>query len=355
MKEELLSIIIKISDQQIEKAVMLSENMAFMPPGHNGPYFDIETPIRSTSHWLVTYSVLYSITNESRYRVLAILLANFLVDAPGYVRSGVFIHRQKKSKDWCNGVIGQAWVIEALVTAGKTLERPDLLQKAKEAALSFRFDRSSRAWKKKDPCTSRWSVDYTLNHQLWFAAAISEIGDPELRQSVEAFMDGLSEGALRVHNNGLISHLMYKRTAHGIWVQVRYAIAGIRNKNKIREKEYGYHLYNLHPLARLFKIMPDHPLFSSEMLKSSIALVSTPEFLEQLSQSAYAYPYNAPAFELPLLADTFGVKLSNDVAIKQINEHLIESSSVTGFINNCPDSVTLNARIYEYLIRGYDV
>ena len=37
-----------------EKALMKISNH-HMPPGHDGPHFDVETPVRNTSHWLLTY------------------------------------------------------------------------------------------------------------------------------------------------------------------------------------------------------------------------------------------------------------------------------------------------------------
>lgn len=35
--------------------ILLTSSMSQMPPGHNGPYFDVETPIRNTAHWLTFF------------------------------------------------------------------------------------------------------------------------------------------------------------------------------------------------------------------------------------------------------------------------------------------------------------
>ena len=46
------------------KALTLQHEDGSMPAGHNGPYFDLETPVRNTGHWLMTFLKVYSITKK---------------------------------------------------------------------------------------------------------------------------------------------------------------------------------------------------------------------------------------------------------------------------------------------------
>jgi len=49
------------------KALSLQQKDGSMPAGHNGPYNDLETPVRNTGHWLMTFLKVYEITKEIRF------------------------------------------------------------------------------------------------------------------------------------------------------------------------------------------------------------------------------------------------------------------------------------------------
>ena len=38
-----------------------------IPPGHNGPYHDQETPVRNTGHYIITFSKAYELSGEKVY------------------------------------------------------------------------------------------------------------------------------------------------------------------------------------------------------------------------------------------------------------------------------------------------
>jgi hypothetical protein len=38
-----------------------------LPPGENGPHKHPETPVRNSSHWLITFSKAFEITKEKKY------------------------------------------------------------------------------------------------------------------------------------------------------------------------------------------------------------------------------------------------------------------------------------------------
>jgi hypothetical protein len=44
----------------------------YMPAGHNGPYFDPETPVRNTAHWCISFIKSYRISKRIEFREAAI-------------------------------------------------------------------------------------------------------------------------------------------------------------------------------------------------------------------------------------------------------------------------------------------
>lgn len=338
--------LVEISRYSLMAKCSLDRESACMIPGVNGPYYDLETPVRNSSHWLVTAAVLFETEADDDLRADAEQLLNYLLNNP-HMKNGVAIHRQKPGKDWCNGVIGQAWVIEALMVAGQVLKREDAVNRARQLAKAYAFSQTAKAWIKTDPSNGKPRVDYTLNHQLWYAAAIAMLDDAALNAQIHTFLDALHAGAMRVRKSGIISHLFYSSSVKGRLLRLRYRLAEFRNHNAVTTKEVGYHLYNLHPLARLKCHFPTHPIFQSSVIQSALDTAFSDEFLTQLDGNKYAYPYNAPAFEYPLIERVF--QHQNAASSRAWDKQLGETydDGVTGFTRNCPDPMTLNARIYE--------
>ena len=48
-------------------ALTLQRDDGSMPAGHNGPYYDPETPVRNTAHWLITFSRAYELSGAERF------------------------------------------------------------------------------------------------------------------------------------------------------------------------------------------------------------------------------------------------------------------------------------------------
>lgn len=338
------------------RIIDLGPNMGYIPGGINGPYFDVETPIRNSSHALIIFSFLYHYTQVNDYLTLALKLKNFLRNPKVFAQDGVYIHRQKAGKDWCNGVIGQAWVIESLNIAASLLEDEDLRQTAREAASAFTFDNNVKAWAAYDPGSKSKKIDYTLNHQLWYAAAISELNDPNLLDDVAQFLNQLASFGFRPRKDGLINHQLYAKSAKSWALRTRYEFAYKRNLKTASQKEIGYHLYNLYPLARLFQKLPLHPLFSSEKFLSAIKYAQSDGFLNALAGNKYAFPYNSPSFEFPLILKTFPSLFKQDSVV--VIENLIWSEAslfkIEGSVgqfslatDKINDPITLIARAYE--------
>src|SRR5690606_20685562 len=113
-----------------EKALTLLQQNGAMPPGHNGPYNDPETPVRNTSHWLIIFLKTFAITEDKRFEQAAANCLSYITSSDARPHGFTFWHRTKKGKDSTNGVIGQAWGIEALVEAYKVFGEKEIISLA---------------------------------------------------------------------------------------------------------------------------------------------------------------------------------------------------------------------------------
>lgn len=348
--------ILEIINHHLDYVVPVADKGGLMAGGVNGPYYDVETPVRNTAHWLITFALLYKRTGDEQYKEAATKLLNFLLNPGKHCKEQVYIHRQKKGKDWSNGIIGQAWIVEALHIAGKILNSTEASKRAVEAINVFKFQSSLSVWDRIDAANGSRAIDYTLNHQLWFAAAKAE-ADQNSYAEVDSFLSLLQAGAFRVRANGLICHLLYSSSFKGKLLEYRYLLLEKRNMNAVLKKEIGYHLFNLYPLARLYRLRPEHPFFATDKFKRALNYMVSKEFNEALENNKYAYPYNSPAFEMPLVLATFKHLLNESINIDEISNRLLQKQTALTFDSesrvfskNTDDSITLTARIYEYVL-----
>lgn len=346
-----------------ERVVTIDARSALFPGGRNGPYFDIESPIRNSAHVLVAMSVAHHLTGSTRFAELGRQLTHFLLTAEALEQGSVLVHRQKRNKDGCNGVIGPAWVIEALALAGRLLQHDGARARARALADDQSFDSRAALWRRRDPNGGPSGVDRTLNHQVAFAAALqgaSEEEDPRVR----LFLDHLAGGGLRVEDDGLLIHHVPRRDevehrALGGRERFLRAAANSQHVARLRQRslddhrarDIGYHLYALFCLARLCQLSPSHPLWASDEMARALSLPSRDGWLESLAENPYAYPYNGPGLELPLIAAVFSIQ---NPALAELSSRAVErqmaltwDGATRGFNRGSVDALTLMARSFE--------
>lgn len=117
-----------------------------MPAGQNGPYGDAETPVRNTAHWLFSFCRLYKRTQNKVFYEAAQKAADYLLSSEARPMGASFWCRKNPEKDFCNGVMGQAWVIEALVEAARVLKRQECYRLAEEVFLLHPWDGMRCLW-----------------------------------------------------------------------------------------------------------------------------------------------------------------------------------------------------------------
>ncbi|MBE9061260.1 agl cluster protein AglQ [cf. Phormidesmis sp. LEGE 11477] len=333
-----------------------------MPPGHNGSYHDLETPVRNTAHWLITFLKAYDISGKQSFLDAAHKAADYLSSSDARPMDATFWHRKNPEKDTCNGLMGQAWTIEALTIAAEALDRPELLTLSEQVFLLHPHNSKTGLWQSVSVDGTYLDFDYTFNHQLWFAAAGGLLAKhalaDDINLSVQCFLDHLDSN-FRVHSSGLIRHIVsfqlfptrrrVEKAASKVW-KIRN-IKKLSKRNKyLEQKEIGYHSFNLYAFSLLRRAYPTHSFWKNKQFLSSLDYVRSEDYSKHVRASKYGYPYNPPGFEIPFVLETFFAdEESYDLRSQWVSEQLsqcydFDSNLMT---NNTADKHTHAARIYE--------
>lgn len=339
--------------------------------GNNGPYKMHDTDVRNSSHWLITFSYLSKVDNK--YSLIVDRLAQYLIEQHKETESGA-LRCFLNSSDTTNGLIGQAWVIEALAYYAKVKKNSDALEAAKKIARVQYFNSQKRVWEIVDIDGKLHGVDFAFNHELWFAAALSTIENTEEFESkIVRFLDRCNEDLFDINRNGLIKHfgsekLTYYLSVLGKKGYLFYLLEPMKrnikknlykflpiSKYDVEYYERAYHLFNLYAFAILKEKFPTHKIFKSQKLNKSILYSSDIHIYDYDNMNPYLYGYNSPAFEFPYVYSVFGISNFEE----QCNELLDKQMQLTYdhakkmFSKHTADANTLTASIYM-LVRYLD-
>lgn len=327
------------------------EQSGAMPAGHNGPYYDQETPVRNTSHWILIFLKGHEITGEERFLAAAEQAIGYLCSPEARPMGHAFHHRLNPGKDSCNGLIGQAWSCEALIYAGEYLNQRDYIELAEEVFLMHPFDRDLGLWRRVTADGMYLPFDPTFNHQLWFGAIGVQMSNysREVKERTDLFMDKLSLH-LRIYPSGLIYHPLLFRSG---WKEKARDLKRIltqlpSERRGLAVKAVGYHLFNLYAFGLLKQVYPEHRFWSERSLVKAIQYAETPGFHNALERNSFGFPYNPPGFEMALAMDRFGFgdEQQQSQWVSQQMERCWNPES--GLMDRLgKDSMTQAARLYE--------
>ncbi len=344
-----------------ERGIKMQLDNGSMPAGHNGPYNDLETPVRNTAHWCVTFLKVFEWTGKRKFRESAEKAANYLVSKEARPMNATFWCRKNPKRDFSNGLIGQAWVMEALALASNKLNIPIYGAIAEEVFLLHPFDKKTGLWQGVNVDGSYLPLNVVFNQQLWFATSgflltkYAEVRD-EVFYRVRRFFEQLEKN-LDVHKNGLISHIIHKPfySEDSIAKLVYYNIKKIRRRHSqsYKELEIGYHSFNLYALALLKKEngLINYSFWKSPKLRRALQYATTQKYRDQLVENKYAFSYNPVGFEISFALDAFSDLISNSnftllgCIQDQIEKHYSFKEGL--MCKNTTDPNTLAARIYE--------
>lgn len=347
----------KLSDIIIESsraALSTQQGDGSFPAGHNGPYRDPETPVRNTGHWAITLLHAFLVTQDEAFAEASRRAVGYLLSRAARPMDATFFCRTNPDKDMCNGLVGQAWSIEALAVVGDALAVPEALEVAGEVFLLHPFDEQAGLWRRVNVDGSRATFDLTFNHQLWFAAAGSLLpGDLVGTERVTRFLDAAAGGLLRVTRQGRIRHAFpspwpAERTVAGLRAaRRRVSIRG--SAQAMASKELGYQAFNLYAFALLRQRLPHHPLWALPSVRAALGFVNRDHYERGLEGNAFAYPYNPSGFEVAYAIQVFdGLPWRRDPAWwvdQQLRRSYDRKSKA--LTRGTADPVTLAARLYE--------
>lgn len=337
-------------------------------PGHNGPYFDPETLVRNTAHWLIIYARCFEWTRDNEFKEGLIDMAEELLLKKHFPADASFYHREKEGKDKCNGLVGQAWSIEALVKATEITNESKYKELAKKVFHNHTFNSEFGLWHILEVDGRKIELDPTFNHQLWFASAVSHFykDDEVAKSQVDQFFKKIDEN-LTILKNGLIFHPIdrsldilgggFKNAISNVLKRIYIHPAQIKRRfkpneftRKLVDKSIGYHTFNLFAFEVIKRNAPELSFFNTKGYQKILDYVLNPDLRKLLDGNKYAYPYNAPGFEIPFVIsqiDTHDqyLEISTYYFKEQVNQTYNKDQFV--FSNNNPDPKTLTARIYE--------
>ncbi len=380
MNEEIKRYIIEIANKTLETL----DKYGYIPGGKNGPYNDEETPIRNSAHWIYIYSWLYRKDKDIKYYEAVKKLAEYLTSQNIEKSYYSFNCRNKEGKDHVNGTIGQAWAIEGLVEAFRILKEDKYYDLAEKVFLSHDFDERIGCWNRCEIDGKILGFDGTFNHQLWFAAAGSEIleykENSKIRNQINTFLDKcLNKNTIfHVHKNGVVCH--YSCINDNIKSVIYYYLREFKNlfkkKFKLPNMEYkeeGYHYFALYGFALLKKQFGEHAIFKSKKLELAIDYaISEKNYLRQMKTSSsfdgtklatkykgsvniYCFPYNSPFYEIPFINKELNNSKNQEKYIDELwkihKSNFLSTDNLKE--NNVNDEITLKSRIYE-LLRAFD-
>ncbi len=318
-----------------------------MPAGHNGHYHDPETPVRNTSHYLIAFLRAWELTNDGRFREASVKCLDWLLKNNPHRRAHTFHHRTKSGKDRCNGLIGPAWNMEALLYAAKRLGRNDARALARDLFLIHPYDEANGIWKRVEPDGKVLSVDSTFNHQLWFAACAAPLAEntPEAKTRINRFINMLSQNWKLALNGRII---------HPLWLPNRRIRERVKRllKPSYRKvtvlKEIGYQTFNLYAFALMKASGIKISGVEEARVAKALDYLDSRQFRAGIEVAVCGFPYNPPGWEAPFALSVLG-NLRNSVCIdwfKQQLRHSYDPSSKM-LSRNTSDSETHTARIYE--------
>lgn len=363
----------------------LESNSKIPKPGHNGPYGDPETPVRNLCHWISAYSLLFKLTNTEEYRQELLRLTKALLNTPQFKPHGLNYAFRNGSKDKCNGLIGPAWLIEALCEAHSVLEDKKLIDEAKRIYSIHPFSNNTGLWKRIEINGKNLKEDPTFNHQLWFAMSACLIyrqsNSNKILGNINTFLNNLDKN-LDLMEDGIIYHPitriharelkknnnLYSRLRNLLKTLITHkSLGGISYilsppsaispslKASIREKSIGYHFFNTYAFSVMNEIIPHHPFWASKKLDKILSVFEKQETLDKIFQNKYSFPYNPPGYEATFTAHVFKKQLAStsmdtlihDLLKKQLQ--MCYSPDQFLMANNVSDTYTHTARIYEAL------
>lgn len=319
--------------QNAKSGLELQRDDGSFPPGRNYSYNEQATPVRTTSLWLRLLVKVSDITGQDGFTVAANRAVDYLLSEKCRPYGYTYHCRNVEGKDYCNGLVGQANVIRALVDAAEVLGRDDALESAVDVFELHPFDDQLCLWECVEIDGKLISIDRTLNHQLIFAGDASRLFEysSAARKQVERFLESLDK-TMYLRTNGLITHYVRPPLKQVIKTTLRTprhwklllneaAVHYYNRSSDRRQKERGYHTVNMVALARIHRLFPEHAFWNSEPFSAAL------DFLDSYASELIAGIETKQGSDLPGIAIAKVRNEFEETSTKELRDLITEDLS----------------------------
>lgn len=338
-----------------------------MPAGHNGPWLSQDTPVRTTAHWSVLFAYAYKHTGRRSFKKYALSACNYLVSSQALPEGNIFLCRSSSNaKDQSNGLIGQAWAIEALLYNGDIFGRKEFIEIADLVLNNHRYCKERHGWYEKEVGGIERGFCSTINQQIWFAVMALDGGKrcSRLKSFANDFFGHLPD-IIEFQAPGIIRHVVRPRKSPNrsiIEKKISDLIALVKRfslkepaKCILQERALGYQSFILYALAIAESLtkqnyLSDKPGYEDLLdttLRSSVCNLTK----VALEDNPYAWSYNPVGIELAYAIQTFAphIDLGERAAEYWLKQQLLGHASLDPPLlnQNTTDPVILAARLYE--------
>jgi len=313
----------ELLERSARAALDLQREDGSFPPGRNGVYDEPETPVRTTSHWLTTLSKVYEITGDEVFAEAANDAADYLLSDEARPHGYTFHSRNAEGKDKCDGLVGQATPIRGLAWAGSVLNRPELLEAAKDVFSLHPFDTRLGLWQRVEIDGVELSFDRTLNHQILFAGAAAHLASEyrSVEKVIKCFVRRLGSN-VETRSDGIIRHYVRPPLLKSVQAAISNSSHWKLIANdllsrlytysyKRREKEIGYHPANLLGISHI-----QLNLDSIDVQKSNRELITDiilPNNISKVYIGDTHYGGMTPGIDIALSLHSFRIGGSDEV------------------------------------------
>jgi len=334
-------------------ALELQKTDGSFPPGHNNKWQDIDTPVRATSHFLIQLLFAYKHTNEQKFLKAAENAGDYLLSNCARPGGQAFLCRISSKKSLSNGLIGQAWAIEALSFLGSVSNNTNYTKTAYFVFKLHNYAKDYGLFHAIDCDGSDLGVSKTMNHQLIFAAtglSLIQHGYFDLSETLEHFFLKLPEN-MSLTKDGLINH--YVRKGRSPVERFTFDLIRSIQRRNMSDMSTGYHSFNLFALALAKRHSPNMSFWTLKKLKQLITRIhhftNTEQYLKNIFENEFALAFRLTGQEILFFKTEFGYSINNQNINKiidlQFSKHWDNEKNLLR--KNTADPETLSSRLYE--------
>jgi len=341
-------------------------------PGHNGPWWNKDSPIRNTSHIALLLYKAHKLTRDKKYLVSAMKACEFIMLDKNRPYNFNFYCRAEADK--VNGLIGVSWALEPLITIGIEMKITKYLNFSKKIIEMHNYNRKKHLWHVNNLDGKKGIICNSINQQIWFASMVLTLGnylkDKSLIYIANDFFVNLPKKLIYL-KGGIVSQTIDKNKIKNLlFYLLEEVIRG--NKKCNYERSVGYQPFLMYGLCLAYLKNKELDLWKNEKIIGMIRgiLVSlknnySPQMLP--TQNRFIGKYNPIGFEIALILQTFGdlyssnpnVKKDFTTQIKRWAEFQVKNyfNFDEGFMNkNTNDKLVLSARLYESIyLNNYSI